>query len=132
MTYDDFMAALCVWREARGETYQAKLAVAAVILNRTKDSARRWSKTLHKVVLQKYQFSSFNVGDPNATRFPAQGTSQDWFEFEDCQKAVAEAQAGNDPTNGANHYFDISIDFPAWADSDKHTISIGRLKFYKL
>lgn len=132
MTYDDLIAALCVWREARGEPYQVKLAVAAVIVNRCKDLEARWPRVLHRVVLQPYQFSSFNAGDRNAVKFPYDGSGADWLAFEQCQMAVLEASTGKDPTDGANHYFDVSIEAPGWAQNDKLVKTIGRLRFYRL
>ena len=124
-TCDELLAALAIWREARGEPYQVKLAVAAVIVNRTHDMDNRWPKTLHRVVLQPRQFKLFNTGP-----FPYDGSGADWLAFQDCKKAVAEALAGSDPTGGATHYHDVSIDTPAsWVRFD-HVKTIGRVKFF--
>jgi hypothetical protein len=60
--YPLFMTAIAVWREARGEPIEGKKAVAAVIRNR----ARLRNEALDAIVLQPYQFSSFNANDPEA------------------------------------------------------------------
>lgn len=44
-----------IWREARGEPFLGKVAVAQVVLNRTKDA--RFPKTICKVVFQPGQFT---------------------------------------------------------------------------
>lgn len=122
--------ALTVWREARGEPYTAKLAIACVIRNRSLDERRRWPHDPAKVCLQPHQFSCFDAGDPNAAKFPA----PDDAVFLDCCRAVAEAQAGEwDPSRGANHYHHLpSGREPSWAHPLKLTVVIGKGKFYRL
>lgn len=132
MTYDELVAALCIWREARGEPYSVKAAVGAVLVNRMRDAASRWPKVLHRVVLQPKQFSSFSAGDPNSTKFPLTGTGLDWVAFLDCQRAVGDALVGIDPVEGANHYYDVSIPEPSWADPAKYVKTVGKLRFYRL
>jgi spore germination cell wall hydrolase CwlJ-like protein len=128
--YDEFLWALCVWREARGEKlHTSRLAVAHVVLNRALDLKQRWPKTPSGVVLQHLQFSSFNAGDPNATLFPARDATV-WL---DCCDAVAGVLAGDlDPTKGANHYHSKMPTPPAWADPSKLTAEIGGFRFFKL
>lgn len=127
--YDVVLWALAVWREARGESYAAKVAVAYCIQNRALDP--RWPNTPAEVVLQPYQFSSFNDGDPNATKFPAPKGAA-WL---DCCQAVHDVLAGmvSDPTAGANHYHSLpkSKPWPAWAEANRQTAVIGPFRFYK-
>lgn len=140
LTNDQFFGALCVWREARGESLDGKKAVYAALCNRMNDPRNRWPKSLVGVVFQPWQFSSFNATDPNSKTFPSPRNPADWSAWEDCVCVVG--QVLFDPTNGANHYFDCSIPPPvvAWlganatqADLDaKQTLAVGRLKFYKL
>lgn len=137
MNYDQFMAALCLWREARGCSLPTLAAVYQVILNRSTDAQRRFPRTLAGVVLQHMQFSSFNVDDPNSTKFPmppapgAQPTS-DWKAWLDCQMVV-QSPIGGDSTGGATNYEDCADDkLPAWAQPDKLTATIGPFRFYKL
>jgi hypothetical protein len=82
----DMLVALCVWREARGEPYEAKLGVVWVLRNRSKMSpAQGWPDTPDANVLKPFQFSSFNSNDPNANLYPV-GTQDP--AFADCLKAA--------------------------------------------
>lgn len=128
--YDEFLWALCVWREARGEAlHTARLAVAHVIHNRALDAKKRWPISPAGVVLQLRQFSSFNASDPNSTLFPSRDSTP-WL---DCCDAVAGVLAGGlDPSRGANHYHSKMPTPPAWADLTKMTAEIGSFRFFKL
>ena len=67
--------ALTIYGEARGESYDGKVAVGSVILERV--DHREWDgDTIHEVCLMPYQFSCYLPGDPNfhALRLIA----QDW------------------------------------------------------
>lgn len=120
------VAALCIWREARGEPYGSKVAIARVLKERARDP--RWPNTLDAIALQPLQFSSFNSGDPNAVRFPMRGTAE-WRAFEECWRAVLDEAPS--PVDGANHYHDISIKPPAWTAKMRRLGQIGKLIFYK-
>lgn len=142
MTYqlDDVLAAHdialladCVWREARGEPYEGKVAVAEVILERWRD--RRWPGTIADVVLQPYQFSCYNPKDPNVALRPKRESRA----FVECCAAAAEALNGSDRTEGANHYLNKALtkqirggSLPPWYDPDKITAEIGRHVFLRL
>ena len=52
-------AALCVWKEARGEKEMGMRAVAHILFNRI--GAIGFPKTLHDVVYQKNAFTSMSV-----------------------------------------------------------------------
>jgi spore germination cell wall hydrolase CwlJ-like protein len=126
---DRDLMALCVWREARGEEILGKRGVAHVILNRVNNPSW-WGNSIQSVILKARQFSSFNPGDPNETRWPL----DDDPSFMDCQwvcNGVLQA-TDEDITNGAEFYYDISIPAPSWAADYTFQIQIGRLKFYKL
>lgn len=119
------LLALCVWREARGESFEAQRAVAHVIRNRAADE-KRWPDSIRGVILQPWQFSSFNAKDPNVSKYPDE-SDKSW---DSCKRAVASTLP--DPTNGANHYFDDSIKAPKWADPRCITAVIDSFSFYKL
>ena len=56
--------ALTIYGEARGESYDGKVAVGSVILERV--DHREWDgDTIHEVCLMPYQFSCYLPGDPN-------------------------------------------------------------------
>lgn len=138
MSYDEWLAALCIWREARGESLAAKTGVWHVIQNRTADEQRRWPRTIAGVILQHAQFSSFLQSDPNCVRFPIQPmppqtASADWDAFLDCQ-TVVESPLNADPTQGANSYESLpeGAKRPAWATVEALTCQIGAIRFYRI
>ena len=136
MTYDEFLAALCIWREARGTSLATKTAIWAVIQNRTTDQQHRWPKTVSGVIAQKWQFSSMTgIGDPNLLLYPVESNppSMDWTAFLDCQ-SVVESPLNADPTSGATGYESLpeSAAKPHWADPAKITLTLANTRFYKL
>jgi|SRR5215471_10021632 len=125
------LLALCCWREARGEPFEAKLAQCWSVRNRV-EKPSWWGNSYSTVILKPWQYSSFNANDPNATKWPHD--SPDWL---DCQQAASQVLNGEvpDPTNGATNYYDTSITFPrAWGNENEweNTLNIGRLKFWKM
>lgn len=93
----DLLARL-IMAEAEGESYNAKIAVGAVVLNRVKSPD--WPNTLNGVIYQNingyYQFSPVANGTINK---PAN---------EESIRAAKAAMSGYDPTNGATFYYDTS------------------------
>lgn len=106
-----------VYAEARGEPYQGQVAVAAVILNRVKDS--RFPNTVSGVVYQQGAFTCVTDGQinlsPNST----------------AQKAAQDAINGWDPTYGAIYYFNPNTARNAWIWSRPVTVTIGNHRFCK-
>jgi spore germination cell wall hydrolase CwlJ-like protein len=129
-THDEIWA-LCVWREARGCSKDAKLAVAYVIRNRAADPKNRWPKDEKRVCLEPWQFSSFNPDDPNFKKYPEEG-SEVW---KDCLTAVAQVKSNvPDPSLGATHYHSYPEGhpkWPKWAKAEKLTVRIGPFWFYR-
>lgn len=136
MNYDQWLSALAIWREARGESLATKTAIWQVIQNRVNDPQHRWPKTISGVLAQKWQFSSMTgIGDPNLLLYPVESSpaSMDWTAFLDCQ-SVVESPLNADPTSGANSYESLpeSATRPHWADPAKVTLAIGNTRFYRL
>jgi spore germination cell wall hydrolase CwlJ-like protein len=136
--YDFILLALCIWREARGEALNTKNAVAWSIRNRVLNPGW-WGTGWSGIILQPFQYSSFNRSDPNATKLPMQ-TDPSWQDSLIAAQQVyssdpATAPAIADPTNGATSYFDMSLDLnpPSWATDGSFvkTADIGRLHFYR-
>lgn len=135
---------LVVYREARGEPFEAKLAVASVIKNRVNSSkVARWGFGWDGVILHPYQFSSFNPPhtdadgkihyDPNAFLVPGVNAPG----MAECIKVAELVFYGSatDNTQGATYYYDKSLDSnqPAWAKDGSmvRTCSIGSFHFYR-
>lgn len=127
---------LVIWREARGEPFDGKRGVAHVVRNRTLVAA--WwnghiAGSISRVVLQPYQFSSFNPNDPNSDKWPDDADPS----FAECCAAAVPVYLNHDEdnTDGATYYYDASIDWPlAWGNQDlyENTLNVGRLLFWKL
>ena len=122
-----FMLALCIYREARGESALGKAYVAQVIVNRSKDTKKRWPRTIQGVVCQPLQFSSFNKNDPNVSVYPIEGEAS-WTE---CVSAAQRALAASPPLTTANHYHTTAIN-PKWADATRIVATEGHHVFYDL
>ena len=133
--YSVVLLALCIWREAQGESTETRTGVAWTIRNRV-NSPGWWGHSWVGVILMPYQFSSFNSKDPNATKLPGATDPA----FPDCldiaTKVWPQTPLLPDPTNGATSYFDKSLDAdpPKWATdgSNTKTVDLGALHFYKL
>lgn len=130
--YPNFLLALCLWREARNQPIAAQTGIKHTILNRAANpkGPYRHCPDVITNILCPAQFSSFNKGSSQAVLIPDPDHSIDYKAFEQCCD-VADTQ-DQDPTNGATHYYDISIQAPAWATPETFTCQIGRIRFHKL
>lgn len=133
------MLALCLWREARGEPLEAKAAVACSIRNRVAKPSW-WGTGWLGVLTKKWQYTSMTgTGDPNLEKWPQEADTS-WLACLAIAYAVHGGQL-DDPTSGATHYFDNSLDpgpgkpdrRPEWAlgGSLVHTVDVGAFHFFK-
>ena len=124
------MLALAIYREARGEGQDAKRAVGWVIRNRVQ-AGGAFGGDYCTVITRHAQFSSFNRGDPNATVFP-RFADGNWRESVQNVVDVLE-HTFSDPSLGATHYYDRSMDAhpPAWAAAMTPTVDIGAFHFFR-
>jgi len=111
------LLAQLVCGEARGEPYEGKVAVAAVILNRTLDD--RFPDSVAGVVYQTHAFESVANGEIY------RGTT------DECYKAARAALAGWDPTNGAIFFFAPAKTNNAFMWSRPQVRTIGQHIFAK-
>jgi spore germination cell wall hydrolase CwlJ-like protein len=125
---DRFLLALCIYREARGEPLHGKELVAWTILGRAYDVKHRWPTTIAGVILQPWQFSSFNKDDPNAVQFPIGNASL--AAWNECV-AVADHALSSPPPVVVNHYHVTGLQ-PAWKDDSKVVAVVGAHTFYCL
>lgn len=122
--HDIHMMTSAIVGEARGEDWAGKVAVGWVIRNR---QARPgwWSRerdtveddTIAAVVVDAWQFSAFNLTDPNL-RF-AMILPRTHPIYLECLMAALAVITDNepDPTDGACHYYAKSMPSPpAWHD----------------
>ncbi|WP_455542058.1 cell wall hydrolase [Intestinibacter sp.] len=101
--------------EARGESYEGQVAVAAVVLNRVKDS--RFPDSIEGVIYQKNAFSVVKDGYINA-----QPTEESY-------KAAREALYGSDPTNDAIYFWNPDISTCSWINTLNPYLRIGNHVF---
>jgi spore germination cell wall hydrolase CwlJ-like protein len=115
----DLLARL-IEAEASGESYQAKVAVGGVVVNRIQSN--EWAPTITDVIYQKYnsyyQFTPVQNGMINK---PASS---------DSIKAAWAALYGSDPSNGAIFYYDNTTT-NQWILSKTVTAHIDNMTFVK-
>jgi spore germination cell wall hydrolase CwlJ-like protein len=120
-----FAVALCVWREARGQSPLGKVLVAQVIENRVADA--RWPDTYIGAITQPWQFSAFNKNDPNTTKFP----EEDDPTWADAVAAADYVLTAPSPITDANHYHTRGVR-PTWAQGQTPLVTEGQHLFYQL
>jgi len=133
--YPYFLAALCVWREARGQSIEARRGVWWVLMNRV--GMPIFKPNLTAVILQRNQFSSFNRHDPNAVKFPIESQAADWQAWQEILD-IAESP-GVDSTGGAVYYesfppgpaLDAIRARDPWFAAANMTVQIDAVRFYK-
>ena len=101
--------------EARGESYEGQVAVAAVVLNRVKDA--RFPDSIEGVIYQKNAFSVVRDG-----YIDAQPTEESY-------KASKEALYGSDPTNNAIYFWNPDISTCSWINTLNPHLRIGNHVF---
>lgn len=121
------LLASMIFLEARGESKQGKIAVGYVVINRYRNRYR-WPHTISGVILQPYQFSCFNSHNIYSKAFmPPKKVWEECFE----SAIIVYSEDEEDPTNGANHYFNPDIVRPSWRTKMDFCIKIGNHEFYK-
>lgn len=111
------LLARTIYGEARGEPYTGQVAVAAVILNRTKDS--RFPKTIAGVIYQPGAFDA--VADGQINLQPNQSALN----------AARDALNGWDPTYGCLYYYNPVTATNKWIKSLPIVLNIGKHVFCK-
>ena len=109
---DVTLLAAIIQCEAGGCSYEGKLAVGAVVMNRVK--SRSFPNTISGVIYQSGQFSPARTGKL-ASRL-ARGVSAS------CRQAAMEALSGKDNTNGAKYF--------KYASSGQRGVVYGTVVFY--
>lgn len=118
ITNDDLLLlSKLVTGEARGESYEGQVAVAAVVINRVQDP--RFPNTIKDVIYQKNAFSVVNDGSINM-----QPT-------ESAYNAAIDALYGKDPTNKAVFFWNPEIATCKWIKTLNPYLKIGNHVFAK-
>ncbi len=101
--------------EARGESYEGQVAVAAVILNRVRHSS--FPNSISGVVYQPGAFDAVADGQINQ---PVEAS---------CIRAAQDAMNGWDPTGGAIYYYNPVTATNKWIRGRKIVATIGKHVF---
>jgi len=109
---DEYLLARTIHGEARGEPYVGKVAVAAVVLNRTRSQS--FPNTVASVVYQPLAFTAVADGQINLTP------------NKDAIKAARDALNGWDPTYGCLYYWNPITATSKWIWSRKVMLKIGK------
>lgn len=108
---DVYLLARTIHAEARGEPYEGKVAVGAVILNRVK--SKEFPNTISGVVYEPWAFTAVNDGqinlEPNA----------------ECIQAAKDAINGWDPSYGCLFYYNPVKATSKWIFTTKTVTTIG-------
>jgi spore germination cell wall hydrolase CwlJ-like protein len=129
-SYEEILTAICIWREARGESREAMVAVAWTIRNRA-EHPKWWGTEYVSVVTRKWQFSSMSApGDVQLIKYP-QITDPVFPVCLEVASTVMDDQEP-DPAGGSTSYYDDSIAPPPWATPERFACKIGRLNFYRV
>jgi spore germination cell wall hydrolase CwlJ-like protein len=98
-----------IYGEARGESYQGKIAVGWVIMNRVAFAQARdgywWGSTIREVCLKPWQFSCWNANDPNRKVIESVGPNDP--NFSQCFDVAGRVVSGKvpNPVEGATRYY---------------------------
>lgn len=133
--YEITLLAIMLYREARGESDEAKIAVAHTVLNRVSHPGW-WGNDIVSVIGRKWQYSSMT--DPNDPQLIVWPKADD-AAFENCLTLAGNVVRGvyNSPLRGIDSYYDDSLQgdlVPKWAKDNplRFVAKIGRLNFYNL
>lgn len=114
---DTDLLARLIHGEARGEPYEGKVAVAAVVLNRTADS--KFPKTIAGVIYQPGAFDAVDDGQINLAPDKS------------AYNAARDALNGWDPSYGCIYYYNPATATSSWIWSREIIIKIGKHNFAK-
>lgn len=109
---DVYLLAKAIHGEARGEPYIGKVAVAAVILNRTRNPS--FPNTIAGVIYQPLAFTAVADGQINLEPDT------------ESIRAARDALNGWDPTYGCNYYWNPATATSKWIWSRSVVIKIGK------
>jgi len=112
---DEELLARIIYAEARGESFEGKVAVGAVVLNRLQHPD--FPKCIKDVVYQRGQFTA--VEDKQIDLTPD----------ESAYRAAEAALEGQDPSKGAIYYYNPKIATDSWIKKRNIVCSIGNHRF---
>lgn len=131
MAFDRPIAAITTYCEASSASPTERRCVAHTYFNRAANE--RYPKTVAGVCLQRMQYSEWNgdAADNHNLERGAVAPDNDPVML-DSAAAYDEILAGaQDPTGGATHYHDKTIEPPAWTVGATLSLETPKFRFYK-
>lgn len=124
-TFEEYVVAETIWREARGESQCGRMAVASVISNRMKERGMSGAE----VCLEHGQFSCWGNGRTFVFRKKRLCLSDEkvWIECVSLAKSITSKRFR--ATINANHYYNPQKSNPSWGRKMKNVKVIGRHRF---
>ena len=126
-----FYLAFVVYREARGTSKEAQIAVAYSVLDRVANP-RWWGHSIDEVVTKRWQYSSLT--DPRDPQLSWSWPTMKTPAWSTCFDSAMCAKNGTvpNPMPGADSYYDVSVFEPKWARATGviKVGEIGRLIFF--
>lgn len=129
---DQEIIAKTAWGEARGLGSQGMQATLNTLQNRLSSGITWWGDTLRTVALHPFQYSCWNVNDPNQPKL-LQVTESD-PQYASAMQLAASALSGSlvDVTGGADSYYAGSLPKPPkWSAGLTPTIQIGDQLYFR-
>lgn len=138
------LLAMCLFGEARGESRHTRQAIAQVVVNRARHAHRvfgsqrglSFHENIVRVITKPSQFSCMMSEDVNYPKILDPHSYDPTGIWTDCMAIATQALQNyrlvDSLTANSDHYFDDSIQAPAWADPAKETVKLGRLRFFRL
>lgn len=111
------MLAKIIHAEAKGESYEGKVAVGAVVINRLQSNS--FADTLEGVIFAKKQFEPIE----NGSFAKAKPTIEDY-------EAAIESFNGVDPTGGATFFYAPKLTKSSYHESLEYLVTIGSHRFF--
>jgi len=127
-----FYLGFVLWREARAESHEGKIALVFSILNRV-EHPKWWGNDVISVITKPWQYSSMtDPKDPQLTKYP--GSDPAWADCLQVAMDVYDRKIAPNPVPGADSYYAISMDKagnpPPWSKTAKLVAQVGNHKFY--
>jgi len=109
------LLAKLIQSEALSESYEAKLWVGSVVINRM----RVYDKSMREIIYQRSQFSGIysNLFNSEPSR--------------DCIKAAEELLSGNLKSKKVLYFVNLNVVRPAWINNVKRVTKVGVHTFYR-
>lgn len=136
-----------LYGECRNQPEEGQIAVAWVIRNRVENpgwwttyqpSEQRSTATdthiglVAAACIRKFQFSCWLKGDPNLIKLLGLSVEDpDYIKLKEIGRRVMAGEI-EDPSNGADHYANLSACRPQWADTKTPSCVISDHTFWKL